>query len=146
MNNKLLAILLVWFIPIGISEVYSQAKVIDYYDFSRNCNFKARPDRFVINSEEEFREMSDCKLNRFDFHRYTIIGVQGTSPGHFKPKVDLFAYKNDIEKLIIIEVTLSGGTLCETCRVNKPSYSRVIFTDKLNPEYRIQCRLVKDLI
>lgn len=143
MNNKILSILLVCFIPFGINKVYSQTKMIDYYNWDKNCEFKTRPGKFVINNENEYSEMSYCKIPKFDFHKFTIIGVQGTSPGHFQPKVDISVYKNDIDKKIIIEVTLSGGKLCESCRVNKPFYRRVIYTDKLNPEYNIEFNYIK---
>lgn len=87
--------------------------------------------------------MSDCLLSNFDFKKYTVIGVQGTSSGHFQPIVDLQVLKNDRDKLFIIDVTISGGKLCEACKVNRPFYRRVIYTEKLNPEYTIEFNYVK---
>jgi hypothetical protein len=143
MNHKTILILLVCFVFFGFNKLYSQIKDIEYYNWENNCDFKTRPDRFIINNMPEFNEMSACVISKFEFNKYTIIGVQGTSPGHFKPKVDIRILQNDYDKKIIIEVTLSGGKLCETCRVNKPFYRRVIYTDKLNTDYNIEFNYTK---
>ena len=108
-----------------------------------NCELKTRPRNFIINNSTEFAEIFDCVLPRFDFSKYTIIGVQGTSPGHFKPKVDIRVLKNDYDKKIIIIVSLSGGRLCENCRVMKPFYRREIYMDKLNADYKIEFNYIK---
>jgi len=143
MKIKVFSILLFCFIPFGIDKVYSQTKVIDYYNWDKNCEFKTRPSTFIIDNVNQFSEMSDCVMPKFDFDNYTIIGVQGTSPGHFQPKVDILVYQNDTDKKIIIEVTLSGGKLCEACRVNKPFYRRIIYTDKFNSDYSIEFNYIK---
>ena len=143
MKIKILSILLVCFVTLGISKVYSQPKMIDFYNWDNNCKFKTRPGTFIINNVVQFNEMTVCSESKFDFNNHTIIGVQGTSPGHFQPKVDISIYKNDKDKKIIIEVTLSGGKLCEACRVNTPFYQRIIYTDKLNPEYNIEFKYIK---
>jgi hypothetical protein len=143
MKIKTLSILLLWFVTFGICKVYSQTKLIDYYNWDNNCDFKTRPNTFIIDNIDQFNEMSDCPIHKFDFDNHTIIGVQGTSPGHFQPKVDIAVYQNDTDKTIIIEITLSGGKLCEACRVNRPFYRRIIYTDKLNSEYSIEFNYIK---
>jgi hypothetical protein len=128
---------------LGFGKLHSQITEIKYNNFGNKCVFHPSSDQFIINSKTEFNEISDCNLLRYDFNKYTIIGVQGYSPGHFEPAVDIRIFQNDYDKKIVVEVTLSGGKLCEGCRVNKPFYRRVIYTDKLNSDYLIEFKYIK---
>lgn len=140
--NKNLGLILVLFIILnGCGNLYAQTTQVSCYDWQYNCEFKSG--RFIINNATEFKEMSSCRIPKFDFRNYTIIGVAGSSPGHFVPRVDLRIIKNDFERKITIEVTLSGGKLCEACRVMKPSYRRVIYASKFNADYRIEYKYIK---
>ncbi len=120
-------------------EVYSQGSVIVYYNWDNSCDFKTKPNRFIINNEAEFKELSMCKISSIDLESYTIIGIQGSSPGHFSPAVGLVIFKDDIEKKYVFKVDISGGVACDNaCRVNRPFYQKIVYTDKLEPEYRIE--------
>jgi len=120
----------------GLGFTYSQIENIPYSDLNTSCDFKSRPAKFIIENQEEFKELSNCNL-RFDFDKYIIIGVQGTSPGHFIPIIDFKILKNDSFKKIVIEVTISGGKACN-CRVSKPFYRRILYIDKLEDNYEYE--------
>ncbi|NOR86821.1 MAG: hypothetical protein GQ527_04370 [Bacteroidales bacterium] len=142
MNKNNIWILIGLLILLGSNKVHSQISEIDYNNWSDNSGFKTRPSRFVINNKDEFKEMSNSILLNFDFTKHTIIGVQGISPGHFEPIIDIRILENEIEEKIIIEVILSGGKSC-SCRVMKPHYRKVIYTDKLNSNFEIGFNFIR---
>jgi len=133
--------LIAYMFIVGSTPLFSQTREIAYFDWERECDFKSRPRRFIINSQAEFKEMSDCLLFNFDFENYTIVGAQGISPGHFKPIVDIRIFENTVEKKVSIEVTISGGKAC-ACRVMKPSYKRIIYTDQLKSDFEIEFKYI----
>lgn len=65
-----------------------------------------------------------------------MIVIQGGSPGHFQPFVNVWITKDVKNKKYILDVELSGGVPCN-CRVMKPNYRRVIYTGKFEDGYEI---------
>jgi hypothetical protein len=120
---------------------FSQIAELKYKDFDIVCDFNYYPGQFIIKSRQEFKEFAYCKPE-LDFDKYILLGVQGSSSGHFVPVVDLRILKDTINKKIIIEVKLSGGKICN-CRVMKPSYRRVVFIDKLEDDYKFEFKFLK---
>jgi hypothetical protein len=122
---------------IGVS--YTQITELPYYSIDEACNLDSS--QIIANSQDEIRGHSDCDFLKFDFSRYTIIGIKGSSPGHFVPVIDFRILKNTINKTINVEVLFSGGKTCN-CRVVKPLYKRMIYVDKMETGYTFEFKYV----
>jgi hypothetical protein len=128
-------ITLILAIIFSIRITYTQVYELPYYNIDAVCNSDSS--RIIANSLQEIRRLSDCNFLKFNFDRYTIIGIKGSSPGHFIPKIDFKISKNMNTKTITVEVLFSGGKTCN-CRVVKPLYRRMIYIDKIEDGYTFE--------
>jgi hypothetical protein len=122
---------------IGVS--YTQISELPYYCIDEACNLDSS--QIIANNLDEIRVLSDCSFLKFDFNRYTVIGIDGSSPGHFIPKIDFRILQNISTKTITVEVLFSGGKTCN-CRVVKPLYKRMIYVDKIAEEYTYEFKYI----
>ena len=118
---------------------YSQITELRYENLNGACDFESH--QLIANSKDELRKFSGCNFLKFDFNRYTIIGVKGSSPGHFNPVINFRILKDDHNKKVTIEVLFSGGKTCN-CRVVKPLYKRMIYVDKIEDDYNFEFKSV----
>ena len=92
---------MVTMILLGIDQTYSQIVEMEFMAMDTNCYFNKNIGHFIINNESELTELSNCKIPTFNFAEHTIIGLQGESPGHYSPNVNLRILKNESEKKIV---------------------------------------------
>jgi hypothetical protein len=137
MEKYTITIILSIIFSIGVS--YAQVSELPYYNLDETCNLDSS--QIIANSLDEIRRHSDCNFIKFDFNRYTIIGIKGSSPGHFVPDIDFRITKNKNNKTINVEVLFSGGKTCN-CRVVKPLYKRMIYVDKIEMGYTFEFKAV----
>ena len=133
------AITFILSIIFSIGVTYTQVSELPYYSIDETCSLDSS--QIIANSLNEIKGLSDCNFLNFDFSRYTIIGIKGSSPGHFIPDIDFRISKNLINKTIIVEVLFSGGKTCN-CRVVKPLFKRIIYVDKIEVGYKFEFKYV----
>ena len=137
MKKHTITLLLLILFCIQVSN--SQNIELKYNSIDEICNLSS--DKIVANNIEEIKKLTDCNFLRFDFNKFTIIGIKGSSPGHFIPDINFRISKNIDSKTIDVEVMLSGGKTCN-CRVVKPSYQRMIYIDKIEEDYTYAFKIV----
>ena len=115
----------------------SQIVEIPYKNWPYNsCLNPNNPEKFVINSKEDLDKIVHCNLANFDIDKHTIIGIYGFSMGDRKPIVSYRIIKNTDLKIYNIDASVYCGHWT-TLRINHTHYRKVVFTDKLDPEYAI---------
>jgi hypothetical protein len=123
----------------SINFSYSQNTDLKYYSIDDVCNLSSN--KIIANNPEEIKKLTDCNFLRFDFNKFTIIGIKESSPGHFIPDINFRISKNIESKTINVVVLLSGGKTCN-CRVVKPSYERMIYIDKIDEDYTYEFNII----
>jgi hypothetical protein len=132
-------ITLLFLILFSINFSYSQNIDLKYYSIDKECNLSSN--KIIANNLEEIKKLTDCDFLRFDFNKYTIIGIKESSPGHFIPDINFRISKNIEFKTINVVVLLSGGRTCN-CRVVKPFYERMIYIDKIDGDYTYEFNII----
>ncbi|NLI08522.1 MAG: hypothetical protein GX457_15735 [Thermotogaceae bacterium] len=99
-----------------------------------SCLNSHNPEKFIINSKEGLDKIGHCNLTSFDIDKHTIIGIYGFSMGDRKPIVSYRIIKNTELKLYNIDASVYCGHFTYL-RINHTYYRKVVFTDKLDPEY-----------
>lgn len=122
-----------------LTGLFSQINEVSYQEWPYGCDFKPDSGKFVINSKKEFKEITSCILLNYDFDKYTIIGVQGTTEGSgAKDRVDIRILKDDKDSKYIIEAIVY---YCGNNRMIYP-YKKIIYTDKLQSDYDIAFKVI----
>jgi len=115
----------------------SQIVEIPYKNWPNySCLNSHIPEKFVINSKEGLDKIGHCNLSNFDIDKHTIIGIYGFSLGDIKPIVSYRIIKNTDLKIYNIDASVYCGHFTYL-RINHTYYRKVVFTDKLDPEYEI---------
>jgi hypothetical protein len=127
--------ILLLFLVCGIGN--SQIVEIPYKNWPNyGCLNSHNPEKFVINSKEGLDKIGHCNLSNFDIDKHTIIGIYGFSLGDIKPIVSYRIIKNTDLKIYNIDASVYCGHFTYL-RINHTYYRKVVFTDKLDPEYEI---------
>jgi len=110
-----------------------QISEIQYDDWPHKCSFKTDSGKFIINSIEDFKQITNCILLNYDFNKYTIIGVQGGVGGCKLPTIDFNITKDDYNRKYVVEATILSYGSCR--RYN--GYKKIIYTEKFKNDYEI---------
>jgi hypothetical protein len=101
-----------------------------------SCLNTENPEKFVVNSKEGLDNIGHCSHINFDINKHTIIGIYGSSMGDRKPMISYRILKDSELKKYIIEASVYCGKWTYL-RINHHKYRKVVFTEKLDPDYSI---------
>jgi hypothetical protein len=101
-----------------------------------SCLNTHNPEKFVVNSKEGLDKIGHCRHINFDLNKHTIIGVYGSSMGDRKPIISYRILKDSMLKKYVIEASVYCGKWT-LLRLHHTRYRKVVFTEKLDPEYLI---------
>ena len=120
---------------------HSQNVEIPYKDWPYySCLNTQNPEKFVVNSEEDLNKIGHCSQINFDLNKHTIIGVYGTSMGDRKPVISYRILKDTQLEKYLIEASVYCGKWT-LLRLHHTRYRKVVFTEKLNPNYSIDFKV-----
>ena len=121
------------------SNIYAQVVEQEYYDLKIPYKVASKKS-FVIYQKSDALWVLDCKLSKFDFYKYTIVGMLRSTCGS-EGRIALKIFRDDKNRKYIIKSRFQNECSCRKLR-QSPEV-RIVYTKRLKNNYKIEYKYLK---